>query len=128
MFHGHFNKYLLILFALLLVLNVLDVHSTYLVIESGQGIETNLEYQEVNDLEFSFAISDKIWILGKMLISLTVFVLCTEGIFYYNDKHDHVLDNHVHHLTWYMKYGIFFTFVAINLFYVYVVTHNYFLL
>ena len=85
LFHGNFNRVLAIMFAITLILNVLDVDSTYKVIESGAGYELNEKYDdEVNSLDFSSAIAGKIIDLTKMMVTLLIFVLSTEYIIYVN--------------------------------------------
>jgi hypothetical protein len=124
--HIKFNKALIILFILVIFLNLLDIHSTYLVITSGKGEELNNKYQEVNKLNFSRAFEDKLNSFLIMFISLSIFIFSTEVIFYINNKYKHFLDLAIHHFTWFMKYLVINIMGLLNLNYLIIVLINYY--
>ncbi len=127
LFHSHFNILVFMLFFLLIFLNVLDVHSTYLVISSGSGVELNPYYPEVNQGEYGRAIRDKVIDIFTMLISLIIFVLSIDSIIYLNDTHGHFLDHAIHHFTWFLKYFVVLVLGFVNFSYFFIVINNYFI-
>lgn len=123
--HIKFNKALIILFILIILLNLLDIHSTYLVISSGKGKELNHQYQEVNNLDFSKAFEDKLNSFLIMFISLIIFIASTEIVLYINERYKHFLDLAIHHFTWFMKYFVINILGLLNLNYLIIVLINY---
>ena len=124
-FHEKFNIIIFALFFLLVLLNALDLHSTYLVISSEKGIELNPMYPEVNQGIYDRAIRDKIGDIVTMILSLFIFLISIEGVLHINNTHGHFLDHAIHHFTWFLKYFVIGVFSMVNISYILIVLNNY---
>ncbi|MFW6024713.1 MAG: hypothetical protein ACOCRX_00055 [Candidatus Woesearchaeota archaeon] len=125
LFHENFNIIIFTLFFLLVSFNLLDLHSTHLVISSEKGIELNPLYPEVNQGIYDRAIKDKIKDITIILLSLFMFLVSIEGILHINNTHNHFLDHAVHHFTWFLKYFVIGVFSIVNVSYLLIVLNNY---